>query len=163
MNILRHTATHLVALCALASPMAAWADTMTWRLATVTSTMQAGETLRKGVAIFDNGQPAFVSIRLRPTAPPAQGSMPFTTETEYRFEDGSTFTVRGSGISRMSPEGVPIPGETRVDGSFASGTGRFSGIRGTVVLRSVSGLSRMTDGVLGEQFGEGQADYTLAR
>jgi len=136
------------------------AETASWRLTTVTATMQAGETIRKGVAIFSNGQPAFVTVRLRPTAQPAQGSMPFSTETEDRFEDRSSFTVLGHGVTRMSPEGVPMAGENRIDGKFIAGTGRFAGITGTVSVRTVSGMNRTTDGALGDSFGEAQADYT---
>ena len=112
---------------------------------------------------MDGGQSAFVTLRLRPTAPPSQGAMPFATETEYRFEDGSSFTVRGQGVAKMSPEGVPIPGETRISGTFIAGTGRYAGISGTVMMRSVSGLNRMADGVLGDQFAEGQAEYLLPK
>lgn len=137
------------------------ADSLYWRLATVTVTMQAGETLRKGVALFSNGQPALVTVRLRPTAQPAQGSMPFSTDTEYQFEDGSSFTVRGQGVTKMTPEGVPLPGENRIEGRFIAGSGRYAGITGTVSVRTVSGLNRMADGVLGDSFGDAQAEYTL--
>ena len=154
-------------LTALASSLllggTALAETMSWRLTTVTATMQAGETSRRGVAIFSNGQPAFVVVRLRPTAQPSQGSMPFSTETEYRFEDGSSFTVRGQGTAKLSPEGVPLAGETRIDGNFIAGTGRYAGITGSVSVRSVSGLNRMTDGILGDSFGDAQAEYTLPK
>ncbi|MBX3637851.1 MAG: hypothetical protein KF683_20960 [Rubrivivax sp.] len=164
MNIFRTTLLSLatIVIASLAAGPAL-ADTMSWRLATVISTQQGGETVRRGVAIMSTGQPALVTLRLRPTAPPAQGAMPFTTETEYRFDDGSSFVVRGQGIARMSPEGVPITGETRIEGSFVAGTGRYAGIAGTVRVRTVSGLNPTADGILGDQFAEAQAEYTLNR
>jgi hypothetical protein len=63
----------------------------------------------------------------------------------------------------MSPEGVPVQGETEISGTFIAGTGRYAGISGTVLMRSVSGMNRMADGVLGDQFAEGRAEYTLPK
>lgn len=138
-------------------------ETLNWRLATVVVDQQAGETVRRGAAIFSNGEPAFVTLRLRPTAPPAQGRMPFATHSLYRFEDGSTFTVVGTGVAAMSPEGVPLPVENLIEGRVTEGTGRFAGISGTVALRSRSGMDRTSPGVLGDQFAAGQADVSLPR
>lgn len=152
-----------VMLAALCLPAAAWAEGMTWRTATVIATQLGGETVRRGVAIFDDGSPATLTLRLRPTAPPSQGRMPFTTRSDYRFEDGSTFTVDGTGTAAMSPEGVPLPVEHVVEGTFTGGTGRFAGITGTVTLRSRAGFDRMAPGVLGDQFSTGEATYSLAK
>lgn len=153
------------ALAALAVALAipAHAETMTWRVATVISAQQSGETVRRGVAIFANGEPALVTLRLRPTAPPSQGKMPFSTHTVYRFEDGSSFTIVGAGSASMSPEGIPLPVETLIDSRFESGSGRFTGITGTATLRSRSGLDRTALGVLGDQFSVAEADYTLPK
>ena len=53
------------------APAAAFADDMSWRVATVVSSQQDGQTVRRGVAIFSNGEPALVTLRLKPTAPPS--------------------------------------------------------------------------------------------
>jgi hypothetical protein len=144
-------------------PTTVLAESMTWRMTTVVAMQQGSDTIRRGVAMTDTGHAAFVTMKIRPTAPPSQGAMPFTSETEYRFEDGSSFTVRGHGVARMSPEGVPIPGEVQVNGSLIAGAGRFAGVSGTVKMRSVSGLNRRVDGILGDQFAEGQAEYALPK
>ncbi len=151
----------LLALVVAAMPLAAKADTMSWRVATVIATQQGGETVRRGVAIFSNGEPATLTLRLRPVAPPSGGRMPFTTETIYRFEDGSTITVVGKGEAQMSPEGVPLPVATVIEGTFSAGSGRFTGISGTVTLTSRSGMDRTSLGVLGDQFSAAEATYNL--
>ena len=153
----------LLTLFTALTPLIGTADTMSWRVATVVSTQEAGETVRRGVAIFSNGEPATLTLRLRPTAPPSQGKMPFSIRTIYRFEDGSTFTVSGRGIAAMAAEGVPLTSETQIEGGFVDGTGRFSGIEGTVVLKSRSGLDRSAPGVLGDQFSSAEATYSLKR
>lgn len=152
-----------ITILALLAPGAAWAESMAWRAATVIATQAGSETVRRGVAIFADGEPATLTLRLRPTAAPSQGRMPFSTHSVYRFDDGSTFTIEGAGTAAMSPEGVPLPVENLIEGSFVGGTGRFAGIAGTVTLRSRSGFDRTAPGVLGEQFSTGEGTYTLAR
>jgi hypothetical protein len=151
----------LLALAITAMPLVAKADTMAWRVATVIASQQGSETVRRGVAIFSNGEPATLTLRLRPVAPPSGGRMPFTTETIYRFEDESTITVVGKGEAQMSPEGVPLPVSTVIEGTFSAGSGRFNGISGTVTLTSRSGMDRTALGVLGDQFSAAEATYKL--
>lgn len=144
-------------------PCAILAETMSWRLATVVSSQQGSETIRRGVALFSNGEPATLTLRLRPTASPSQGRMPFSTHTVYRFEDGSSFVVVGAGSAAVSPEGAPLPVENLIEGSFAEGSGRYLGITGKVTLRSRSGMDRSAHGILGDQFSFAQAEYTISK
>lgn len=153
--------TALITILLAAAPLCSSAETLSWRLATVVATQQGSETVRRGVAIFSTGEPATLTLRLRPAAPPSGGGMRFTTETIYRFEDGSTFTVVGHGEAQMSPEGVPLPGPTAIEGRFESGSGRFAGITGTVRLSSRSGLDRTATGLLGDQFSSAESEYQL--
>jgi hypothetical protein len=153
--------TSLFAIIVASMTNAAAAETMSWKVATVVATQQGSETVRRGVAIFSNGEPATLTLRLRPIAPPSGGRMPFTTETIYRFDDGSTITVVGKGEAQMSPEGVPLPLATTIEGTFSAGSGRFSGISGTVTLTSRSGMDRTSPGVLGDQFSAAEATYKL--
>lgn len=153
----------VLASIAVTTPAWAAAEALSWRVATVGVTQQAGEATHRGVALFANGEPATLTLRLRPTAAPSRGRMPFATHTVHRFEDGSTFTVLGAGQAAMSTEGVPLPVESLIEGRFEGGTGRFAGIKGTVTLRSRSGMDRPAPGVPGDQPSVAEAGYTVPK
>jgi hypothetical protein len=85
-----------------------------------------------------------------PPKPPAKPAQAQTTEY-----------VVGKGEAQMSPEGVPLPVATVIEGTFSAGSGRFAGINGTVTLTSRSGMDRTSLGVLGDQFSAAEATYKL--
>ena len=134
-----------------------------WRQTSVLIERQASVQTRRGVAIFSNGEPATIAVRLQPTSRPVDGRMSVQNEMRFRFEDGSSFLLRGTTLARVSPEGMPIPGETTGSGEFAEGTGRFTGITGTWQMRVRTDLTTQADGVLGDYFADGTGRYTLAR
>lgn len=137
--------------------------TIAWRQTSVLTERQPSFQTRRGVAIFSNGEPATIAVRLQPISRPVDGRMTVQNEMRFRFEDGSSFLMRGTTLARATPEGMPIPGEAAGSGEFAEGTGRFAGIAGTWQMRVHTGLAMQTDGVLGDYFAEGTGRYTLGR
>lgn len=142
---------------------ASGAQNISWRQTSVFHERVANVNVRRGVAIFANGEPALMTVRLQPTMRPVDGRMTVLNEMRFRFEDGSTFALRGQSSVPVQADGSPIPGEVSLGGEFVEGTGRFAGIAGTWRMRSRTDLSIRTDGVLGDYFGDGTATYTLGK
>jgi hypothetical protein len=141
--------------------------TLSWRQTSVLAErrMEGGApvTVRRGVAVFADGEPATITVRLLPSGRPVDGRMTVVQEMRYRFEDGSTFAVRGAGTPRVNPDGSPIPGEVLATGDVIEGSGRFAGITGTYTMRSRTDLPARADGMLGDYFGDAQATVTIRR
>lgn len=141
--------------------------TLAWRQTSVLveRRMEGGASvsMRRGVAMFADGEPATITARLQPSGRPVDGRMTVTQEMRYRFEDGSSFAVRGAGVVRVNPDGSPIPGEVLASGEVVEGSGRFAGMSGSYTMRSRTDLPPRADGVLGDYFGDAEAKVTLRR
>lgn len=161
-------ATTLVAGVVLAIAVPALAQTtLAWRQTSVLAERKmegaVPVSLRRGVAMFADGEPATITARLVPSGRPVDGRMTVVQEMRYRFEDGSMFAVRGAAVARVNPDGSPIPGEVQASGEFVEGSGRFAGISGTYTMRSRTDLPARADGMLGDYYGDAEAKVTLRR
>jgi hypothetical protein len=141
----------------------ALSDTLTWRQTSVVASQSGAVTLRKGVAILDTRETATMQVQLRALAPPVNGSFDYTSLMEYQFSEGSTLALRFDGRSRVLPDGRPEPGEFRVQGTIAGGSGRFAGATGSFQMRIKTGLDTRFDGILGDNFAVVELDYTPQR
>lgn len=147
------------------SPLPVLAETLSWRQASVAAGAGADgrSLLRRGVVIYGDGQVATMTVRLTPQGPPVDGLLPVGNELEYRFEDGSSLSLRSLVQSRLGPDGRALRGENRNDGQVVSGTGRYQGASGSFRMRVRTDVDPRSDGVLGDYFGVGEAEFTLVR
>lgn len=151
------TLSTVLALAGAGIALPAHADELSWRQTSVFVTQDGQTSVRAGVAIVNGKEPATISVRIRPLAPPQGGRMPVMTDIVLRFEDGSTLVTQGESQARMDAQGVPIRGEGRNTGRVVSGTGRFEGMSGTYEMRVRTDIDRQADGVLGDYFATVQA------
>ncbi len=124
---------------------------MTWTSATHPKSWDAatGKFTRQGIARFDNGDVAVQTVDGQFTS---RDGTTFDATVSYKFEDGSSFTHRGTGTRDVKTPKVPSVGA----GTITGGTGRFAGITGKTT--SVSRTLTDTD-----QYGEFKAEYSLPR
>lgn len=146
-----------------AAAPAVGAQSVSWRQTSVAVSRDGFKQERRGVAIFGNGEPATVLIRMTPTALPVESRVAFAQEARYRFEDGSTFTLAARTTIPLKSDGSPATDTGEWTGEFIGGTGRFAGIAGTVRAHGRSGLDLRQDGILGDNFGAFMATYTLPK
>jgi hypothetical protein len=152
----------LAVVCALTA-YPAHAESLSWRQTSVVASSSGATTLRKGVAILNNKETALMTVNLRAVSPPVDGKFPYTAQMTYRFAEDSTLTLEFSGTGQVTPEGRQVPGESRLTGEITAGTGRFAGAKGSFKIRVRTGLDPTLDGLLGDNFGEVDLEYTLVR
>ena len=147
----------VLALGAMAGVAPAQAEELSWRQTSIRTEVQGMSYVRRGVAMFANGEPA--TLTFRGTAkPPEGGRQDFSGRMLMRFEDGSTFTFDMQGVTQFGPAGVaPTMSAT---GSLVEGTGRYAGISGTIEFKG-RGMDLMAEGNLGDIFATGRATYAL--
>lgn len=133
------------------------AEEMSWRQSSVRTEVQGASYVRRGVAMFANGEPATLTFR-GVGSPPAGGRQDFGGRMVMRFEDGATFTFDMQGVTQFGPAGAPPT--MSASGKLLEGTGRFAGISGTIEFKG-RGMDVMTEGNLGDIFATGRAVYTL--
>ncbi len=155
--------TTVLALAAAGWALPAQADELTWRQTSVYVGQDGMITVRAGVAILNNKEPATISVRIRPTAPPKDGVMALVTDMVLRFEDGSTLVTQGDGQTRVDAQGVPMRGEGKTVGRVVSGTGRYQGATGTYAMRVRTDIDRAADGAMGDYFAVVQATVTMPK
>ena len=166
MNLRPHALRPLAALLMAAALASTWtavaAETLTWRQASVQTGREGNVTLRRGVVLFGNGEPATMTVRLQPVGAPKDGVLPMLNETSFRFEDGSTLTMQAPVAVRLGADGRAVRGENTNDGKFIAGTGRFQGATGSYHLRVRTDIDTAVDGTLGDYFAVGQAEWQRA-
>ncbi|WP_374565326.1 hypothetical protein [Ideonella sp.] len=141
----------------------AGAETLTWRQTSVQAGSEGRSALRRGVVIFGTGEPALMTVRLTPLAPPQDGQMTVQNDFNYRFEDGSTLVLQARTVVRVTPEGRAARGEYQAEGQVLSGTGRYQGATGRFKMRSRTDLDALADGALGDYFAACEADIQLPK
>jgi hypothetical protein len=105
-----------------------------------------GTFVREGVNIYDNGELGW--NKTIATFDGAKGVGPFSQYTTVTFQDGSTTTSYMKGTSN---------GPTaQFSGEFIHGTGRFQGIKGTVM-----GTAKNLPPEKGELIGKVAAEFTI--
>ncbi len=109
-----------------------------------------GEYQRRGLAMFPNGEVAFLTMEGRVLKGDA-GTRDMTVRIVYTFEDGSTLVQEGKGHTE-----TPLGARARQTGQghLVSGTGRYAGISGTTSSTGV--VVTPTD-----NYNEFRAEYTL--
>lgn len=142
-------------LMACAAP--AQGDELSWRQSSIRTEVQGPSYVRRGVAMFANGEPATLVFRAV-SQPPADGRQDFSGRMLMRFEDGATFTFDMQGVMQYGPAGTPP--QVVASGKLVEGTGRFAGISGTIEFNG-HGTDLKADGNLGDIFATGRATYTL--
>ena len=153
----------LAAAVVLGLAPAALADTLTWRQTSVLQTQSQTGAVRQGVAIFEKAMSATMTVQLSFPEPPVGRDLLVVNVTTYRFEDGSMLRMQGRSTAKLLPEGMPMRGESMMLGEVIGGTGRYQGATGTYKMRIRTDISLATDGALGDYFGEGTAEVTLAK
>ena len=142
-----------------AVPTAAQADEMSWRQSSIRTEVQGASYVRRGVAMFANGEPATLMFRAV-AKPPEAGRQMFSGRMVMRFDDGASFTFDMDGVSQLGSPGTPLT--VSAAGKMVEGTGRFAGIRGTVEFNGL-GMDVKADGALGDIFAKVSASYTLQK
>ena len=132
-------------------------EELSWRQSSIRTEAQGLSYVRRGVAMFANGEPATLTFR-GDAKPPEGGRQDFSGRMLMRFEDGTTFTFDMQGVTQFGPAGTPPT--LLASGKLVEGTGRFAGISGTIEFKG-RGMDVMADGNLGDIFGMGRATYTL--
>lgn len=141
----------------MAGVVPAQGEELSWRQSSIRTEAQGLSYVRRGVAMFANGEPATLIFR-GVGKPPEGGRQAFSGRMLMRFEDGTTFTFDMEGVMQFGPAGTP-PTLT-ASGKLVEGTGRFAGISGTIEFNG-RGMDVMADGNLGDIFGTGRATYAL--
>lgn len=134
-------------------------EELAWRQTSVRTETQGLSYVRRGVAMFSNGEPATLTFRGL-SQPPEGGRQAFGGRMLMRFEDGATFTFDMDGVIQSGPAGTPPT--LSASGKLVEGTGRFAGISGTIEFKG-RGMDVMADGNLGDIFATGRATYALTR
>ncbi|MFZ5551086.1 MAG: hypothetical protein ACOZJX_20490 [Pseudomonadota bacterium] len=150
-------------LCVGMLALPAAAETLSWRQTSVQAGREGQSALRRGVVIFGNGEPALMTVRLTPLAPPQDGQMMVQNDLSYRFEDGSTLALQSCSQVRVTPEGRAVRGELLSEGQVLSGTGRYQGATGRFKMRSRTDIDALADGALGDYFAAVEADIQLPK
>lgn len=137
----------------------AWGEELAWRQTSVRTEVQGLSYVRRGVAMFSNGEPATLTFR-GVGKPPEGGRQAFSGRMLMRFEDGATFTFDMDGYMQSGPAGTPPT--MSASGKLVEGTGRFAGISGTIEFNGRA-MDVMADGNLGDIFATGRATYALSK
>lgn len=137
----------------------AQAEELAWRQSSIRTEVQGANYVRRGVAMFANGEPATLVFR-GVAGLPAGGRQDFSGRMVMRFEDGATFTFDMEGVTLYGPPGTPPT--MKAGGKLIEGTGRFAGISGTIEFEG-RGVDVMVAGNLGDIFATGRATYVLNR
>lgn len=147
----------LLGLGCVAGMAPARGEELTWRQSSIRTEAQGLSYVRRGVAMFANGEPA--TLTFRGVAKPPEGSrQDFSGRMLMRFEDGATFSFDMQGVTQLGPPGITPT--MSASGKLVEGTGRFSGINGTIEFNG-RGMDVLADGNLGDIFATGRASYTL--
>lgn len=149
----------VVGLGLMASVAPAQGEEMSWRQSSIRTEVQGLSYVRRGVAMFGNGEPATLIFR-GVGKPPEGGRQAFSGRMLMRFEDGATFTFDMDGVMQFGPAGTPPT--MSASGKMIEGTGRFAGISGTIEFNG-RGMDVTADGNLGDIFGTGRATYALSK
>jgi hypothetical protein len=153
------TAALLLGMGLLAGAAPARAEELSWRQTSVRTEVQDLNYVRRGVAMFANGEPATLTFR-GVARPPEGNRQDFGGRMLMRFEDGASFTFDMQGAMQFGPPGTPPT--MAASGALVEGTGRFAGISGTVEFRG-RGMDAVAEGNLGDIFAIGRATYTLKK
>lgn len=137
----------------------AQSEELSWRQSSIRTEAQGLSYVRRGVAMFANGEPATLIFR-GDAKPPEGGRQDFSGRMLMRFEDGATFTFDMQGVTQFGPAGSPPT--MSASGKLVEGTGRYAGISGTIEFKG-RGMDVMADGNLGDIFGIGRATYALSK
>lgn len=137
----------------------AQSEELSWRQSSVRTEGQGLSYVRRGVAIFANGEPATLIFHGE-AKPPEGGRQDFSGRMRMRFEDGATFTFDMQGVMQYGPAGTPPA--MSASGKLVEGTGRFAGISGTIEFTG-RGMDLMADGNLGDIYATGRATYALKK
>jgi hypothetical protein len=149
----------VIGLGLMASVAPAQGEELSWRQSSIRTEAQGLTYVRRGVAMFANGEPATLVFR-GVGKPPEGGRQAFSGRMLVRFEDGATFTFDMEGVTQFGPAGTPPT--MSASGKMVEGTGRFAGISGTIEFNG-RGMDVMADGNLGDIFATGRATYALNR
>lgn len=141
----------------LAGTAPAWGEDMSWRQSSLRTEVQGLSYVRRGVAMFDNGEPATLHFRGVGQLPEG-GRQAYSGRMLMRFEDGASFSFDMQGFVQFGAAGMPLT--TTASGRLVEGTGRFAGISGTVEF-SGRGVDPKADANLGDIFATVRATYTL--
>jgi hypothetical protein len=97
---------------------------VSWQATAKTTADDGNTATREGTATFANGDKALIVSRVAHNFGPGSGTTGGTNSavTEYKFDDGSGFTLRSVGIFNSII--------VRTAGLFTEGHGRFAGIAG---------------------------------
>ncbi len=147
----------LLGLGLVAGMAPAQGEELSWRQSSIRTEAQGLSYVRRGVAMFANGEPATLTFR-GVAKPPEGGRQDFSGRMLMRFEDGATFSFDMQGVTQFGPAGM-LP-TMSASGKLVEGTGRFAGISGTIEFNG-RGMDVMADGNLGDIFATGRANYTL--
>jgi hypothetical protein len=157
---LQSTAVALVlGLGLIAGAAPAKGEELSWRQSSIRTEAQGLSYVRRGVAMFANGEPATLIFRGE-AKPPEGGRQDFSGRMLMRFEDGATFTFDMQGVTQFGAAGIPPT--MSASGKLVEGTGRFAGISGAIEFKG-RGTDVMADGNLGDIFATGRATYTLSK
>lgn len=157
-HALQSTAIALVlGLGLMAGVAPAQGEELSWRQSSIRTEAQGLSYVRRGVAMFANGEPATLIFR-GVAKPPEGGRQDFSGRMLMRFEDGATFTFDMQGVTQFGAA-LAMP-TMSASGKLVEGTGRFAGIGGTIEFNG-RGMDVMADGNLGDVFATGRATYTL--
>ncbi len=141
----------------LAGAAPAQGEELSWRQSSIRTEAQGLNYVRRGVAMFANGEPA--TLTFRGVAKPIEGDrQDFSGRMLMRFEDGATFTFDMQGVTQYGPPGTPLT--TSASGKLVEGTGRFAGISGAIEFKG-RGMDLKVDGNLGDIYATGRATYAL--
>ncbi len=109
-------------------------------------------TVREGVAVFGNGELAWVKATNMTDL--IKGAGTGDMYTTYTFLDGSTYATHNKGKLEATPQGVTSGGKWT--GDVIHGTGRFQGIKGTI-----TSLTKILPAEKGEPAGKALGEATL--
>lgn len=143
----------------MASVAPAHGEELSWRQSSIRTEMQGLSYVRRGVAMFGNGEPATLVFH-GVAKPPEGGRQLFSGRMLMRFEDGATFTFDMDGTTQFGPAGTPPT--MSASGKIVGGTGRFAGISGTIEFNG-RGMDVTAEGNLGDIFATGRATYALSK
>ena len=113
-------------------------------------------TVREGAAVFENGEWAW--IKATQTRDLIKGAGTSDVYETITFLDGSTLTFRMKGTLEATPQGATSA--AKWSGETTHGTGRFQGIKGTVMTSSKV-LPPEKGEPAGKSLVEGTLVYTL--
>jgi hypothetical protein len=143
----------------IAGAAPAQGEELSWRQSSIRTDAQGLSYVRRGVAMFADGEPATLIFR-GDAKPPEGGRQDFSGRMLMRFEDGATFTFDMQGVTQFGSAGAPPT--MSANGKLVEGTGRFAGISGTIEFKG-RGMDVMANGNLGDIFAVGRATYTLSK